>query len=103
MKHQIPIYKEIKRIACLNTQIGRLVNKLSERFGGYGIYWDSAELVSGLTVGEHGLYQDGTCIAELCDDYFVNQYTGYCADDYHGNLYFRTDVPGQYVKVHFEC
>ena len=103
MKHQIPIYKEIKRIACLNAQINRLANILKERFDGYGIDWDTAELVSGLTVGKRGLYHGEICIAEWCDDYFVKQYTGYCEDDYYGYLYFRTDVPGQYVRVSFAC
>lgn len=103
MKCQIPIYKEIKRIACLNAQISRLVDILGERFEDYGIDWHSAELVSGLTVGERGLYKGKICIAEWCDDYFVRQYAGYCEDDYYGYLYFRTDVPGQYVKVEFAC
>lgn len=103
MNNRIPIYKEIKRIACLSAQINRLVYILAERFDDYGIDWYSAELVSGLTVGERGLYRGETCIAEWCDDYFVNQRTGYCEDDYYGHLYFRTDVPGQYVRVSFAC
>ncbi len=103
MKNQIPIYKEIKRIACLNAQINRLIYSLGDKIDDSGIYWYSAELVSGLTVGERGLYQDGTCIAEWCDDYFVDQHTGCFGDDYYGDLYFRTDVPGQYVKVPFAC
>lgn len=103
MKNQIPIYKEIKRIACLNAQINRLVYALGGKIDDCGIDWNSAELVSGLTVGEHGLYHGETCIAEWCDDYFVKQHTGYCEDDYYGHLYFRTDVPGQYVKVYFNC
>lgn len=103
MKNQIPIYKEIKRIACLNAQRDRFINILEERFEDYGIDWHSAELVSGLTVGERGLYHGEICIAEWCDDYFVDQHTGYCEDDYYGSLYFRTDVPGQYVKVSYAC
>ena len=103
MKTQIPIYKEIKRIACLNAQINRLANILRERLDDYGIDWYSAELVSGLAVGERGLYHGETYIAEWCDDYFVDQHTGYCEDDFYGHLYFRTDVPGQYVKVYYNC
>ena len=37
MKNQIPIYKEIKRIACLNAQMYRLVNILRDRVEDYGI------------------------------------------------------------------
>lgn len=103
MKNQIPIYKEIKRIACLNAQMNRLVNILVERIDDYGINWYSAELVNGLTVGERGLYHGKICIAGRGDNYFVDQRTGYCEDDYYGHLYFRTDVPGQYVKVYFNC
>lgn len=37
------------------------------------------------------------------DDYFVSQSTGWTCDDYYGHLWFKTDVPGQYVRVYFEC
>jgi len=38
----------------------------------------------------------------VTEEYFVDQWTGYCEDDFHGELYFKTDVPGQYVRVHFD-
>ena len=36
------------------------------------------------------------------EDYYCCQHTGYCEDCYYGTLYFKTDVPGQFVAVPFE-
>lgn len=38
----------------------------------------------------------------VTDEYYVDQWAGYAEDDYHGELYFKTNVPGQYVRVHFD-
>lgn len=102
--NDMPIYKEIKRIACLNAQIARLVKQVAENtdIDPEGIDWESTELVSGMSGRNDGLYYNGHRIATNEGDYFCDQHTGYCEDYYFGWLYFRTDVPGQYVKVHFD-
>lgn len=100
------IIPELKKIACLNSKIDYLVNALSEKVDDEGIDFRSAELVSGLRVEKGHLYnRDGCCLdnSGLVDDlYYCLQYTGYCEDDYYGTLYFKTDVPGQYVAVPFQ-
>ena len=93
------IYKEAKGIAKCVSKMYRLAEKLGERgFDNDGINWTTAKLVSlGKEDIEH--FKDTNGVTE---EYFVDQWTGYCEDDYHGELYFKTDVPGQYVRVHFD-
>ena len=91
------IYKEIKEIAKCNSKIDRLIDRLSERFDvGDGIEWNTAILVS---MSEKDLKR-----LDLVDgDYYSDHHKGYWQDDFYGWLYFKTDVPGQYVRVHFQC
>lgn len=92
-------YKEIKQIAKCMTKIMYLIEKLEK--GGFdadGIDWTSAEFVS-LDKEDIRHFENTNGVTE---DYYVDQWTGYCEDDYFGYLYFKTDVNGQYVKVHFE-
>lgn len=98
------IYKEIKKIAGMLAQIGHLINLLKQKgLDIDGIHWLEAQLVSGLSVKGEYLCEGDERIAQESGEHFVNQWTGYCEDDYYGYLYFKTDVPGQYVKVYYEC
>lgn len=94
-------YKEIKEIAKLRAKTKRLINTIAEKCGDRceGVDWDSAEFVS---LDKEDI-QDFITHNGEDEDYFVEQSRGYCEDDYYGHLYFKTDVPGQYVKVYFEC
>ena len=94
-------YKEIKEIAKLRAKTKRLINVIAEKYGDMceGVDWDSAEFVS---LDREDIQDFITHNGEE-EDYFVEQSRGYFEDDYYGHLYFKTDVPGQYVKVYFEC
>lgn len=100
--NDMPIYKAAKRIACLNAQLARQVELMNQEIDPDGIEWYSAELVSGLTARDGELYYGDLPVAERADKYYVDQTQGYSEDNYYGWLYFRTDVPGQYVRVHFD-
>lgn len=98
------IIPELKKIAGLNDKIDRLAKIVGEKMDADGLDIRGAYLISGCSAkGEH-LYCDGHRLDNcgLVDDlYYCNQYTGYCEDDFYGTLYFKTDVPGQYVAVPF--
>lgn len=99
------IVPELKKIAGLNHKIGRLAEIVKEKIDADGLDFQRAYLVSGCKVKGNHLYMDGARLDNygLTDDlYYCDQYTGYCEDDYHGTLYFKTDVPGQYVAVPFD-
>lgn len=90
------IYKDIKKIVKCMSKVQRLAEKLENSdLDCDGIDWHTAELVS-LTKGQIRVFEE-------TEDYFVDQSQGYIEDNFYGHLYFKTDVPGQYVKVYFEC
>ena len=91
------ILKEVKEIAKKNAQIKILIDKLSNNIDTEDIDWATASFVS-LPKEEIKRFKRTNCETE---DYFVDQWTGYVEDSFYGYLYFKTDVPGQYVRVHF--
>ena len=99
------VIPELKKIAGLNAKIKRLVGIVGEKIDADGLGLESAYLISGCSVKGNHLYKDGYRLDNcgLTDDlYYCDQYTGWCEDDFHGTLYFKTDVPGQYVAVPFD-
>ncbi len=100
------IYPELKRIAGYNAAITRLVEKLADKLDvAEGLNFGDADLISGCVERGGHLYQGGVRLDNfgLVDDlYYCYQQTGYCEDDYYGMLYFKTNVPGQFVAVPFE-
>lgn len=91
------IYKEIKEIAKAMAKVKHLAEKISEKIDTEGFDWASAEFVS---LDKEDIKHFG--FEGTTEDYYVDQWTGYCEDDYHGYLYFKTDVPGQFVRVYFK-
>lgn len=99
------VIPELKKIAGLNAKIKRLAGIISEKIDADGLNLESAYLISGCSIKGNHLYQDGGRLdnSGLVDDlYYCDQHTGYCEDYFYGTLYFKTDVPGQYVAVPFE-
>ncbi len=99
------IYPEIKKIAGMNKAVERLGKKLSEKMDDDSIDWRYAYLVTGCKERGGHLYKDGKRLDKdglVDDEYYCTQYTGYCEGDYHGTMYFKTNVPGQFVEVPFE-
>lgn len=102
---KMTIIPELKRIAGLNAKINRLAEIISKKTDADGLDLKNAYLISGCRVKGKHLYKDGYRLDNygLTDDlYYCEQYTGWCEDDFHGTLYFKTDVPGQYVAVPFD-
>lgn len=91
-------YKEIKEIAKCLAKINHLAEKLSKKIDVEGVDWSSATFVS-ISKEDIDNFDPVTSVTE---DYLVAQSTGYCEDDYYGYLFFKTDVPGQFVRVYYE-
>lgn len=99
------IIPELKKIAGLNAKIHRLAVIVQEKLDCEGLAIEAAYLISGCKEKNGHLYQDGGQLDNygLVDDlYYCNQHTGYCEDYFYGTLYFKTDVPGQFVAIPFE-
>lgn len=99
------ICPEIKKIAGALQKIERLSAALAEKIDTDGLDFKNCYLVDGCReVNEH-LYQNGCRLDNggLVDDvYYCDQYDGYGANSYYGTLYYKTNVPGQFVAVPFE-
>lgn len=98
------IFSEIYDIYEHVSKINDLVNALNNTsLDAEGIHFYTASLVFGLDERDGYLYADGDRIAELSDDYYVNQHVGYLGDDFSGYLYFKTNQPGEFIRFYFEC
>lgn len=100
------IFPEIKRIAGKIEAVERLSEKLSDKLGdAVDLDFKSARLITGCKERAGHLYNADWKRLDrqgLIDDiYYCEQYTGYCEDDFHGTLYFKTNVPGQFVAIPF--
>lgn len=99
------IYPEFKKIAGMNAAIERLAQKLSMKMDLDGLNFKEAYLISGCKEEKGHLIHAGVALdnAGLVDDlYYCDQSTGYCEDNFFGTLYFKTNVPGQFVAVPFD-
>lgn len=99
------IYPEIKKIAGKNEEIRRLGDKLAEKIDCEGLCLEQAYFINGCKERGGHIYKDGKRLDKdgLVDgNYYCTQHTGYCEDDYYGTLYFKTNIPRQFVAVPFE-
>lgn len=93
------VNKDIKFARWFNADRIPIIKKSaeSERFDvGDGIEWNTALFVSMKD-------EDLKRLDLVDDDYYSDHHKGYWEDDFYGFLYFKTDVPGQYVRIHFQC
>lgn len=98
------VYKEIKQIAMANSRVKSLATLFAEKFDCDGLDLESAYLIHGCREKNGHLYQNGDRLDNgglVDDDYYCHQITGYLGDDFYGTIYFKTNVPGEFVAVPF--
>ena len=98
------VIPEIKKIAGMNEKIIRLENIIENKMETDGLDFQNAYFVNGCKEKNGHLYQGDSRLDNggLVDGlYYCCQYTGYCEGDFYGTLYFKTNVPGQFVAVPF--
>jgi hypothetical protein len=100
------IIHELKRIAAANAKRDYWIKQLelSGKVEMDDLHIESAYLIDGCKEKNGHLYQNGWCLdnSGLVDDqYYCYQTQGYHEDDFYGTLYFKTNVPGQFVQVPF--
>ena len=98
---------EMKRIAAANAKRDHWIKRLelSGKVEMDGLDLESAELISGCKEKDGHLYRNGFMLdnSGLVDDqYYCYQVQGFCEDCFYGTLYFKTNVPGQFVEVPFD-
>ena len=102
------IIREIKMIAAANATRDHWIKQLelSGKVEMDGLHLESAELIDGCKEKNGHLYKNGCRLdnddkGPVDDQYYCHQRQGYCEDDFYGTLYFKTNVPGQFVAVPF--
>ena len=100
------IYSEPEMIAISMKAVRAWAMKLAEKVPSLdGVDWGKTEFADRLTESEDGscLLQGEEVIAEYStDDYYVTQWEDPVEPGgYLGFLYFKTHVPGSYVRVYF--
>lgn len=96
------IYPEIKKIVGALRKIERLSATLAGKIDADGLNFKNYYLINGCKEVKGHLYKQGYRIdtGGLLDDAYYFSKNG--GDSYFGTLYFKTNVPGQFVAVSFE-
>lgn len=100
------VIPELKKIAAANDKRNRLALIVEEKIDADGMGLECAYFVTGCKEKNGHLFQNGhqlDCDGLVDDLYYCDQHTGYLEDDFYGTLYFKTNVPGQFVAVPFQC
>ena len=101
----------IKELGELNTKRNLIIENLKKIYPFEDCTdWDATGVYTGCTVKDGCLYDsegellcnDGMCMDEEIP-YFVNQYAGYCEDDYYGTMFIKVDDDNTFVAVQYEC
>jgi len=98
------IYPELKKIAGKNAAIKRLTEQLEEKIDCADLHLQEAYLVDGCSEKDGHLYHKGGRLDSdglVDNEYYCKQSNGFLEDEYSGTMYYKTDVPGQFVAVPF--
>lgn len=99
----------IKELGELTEKRNLIREKLNKIYLFEDCDWDATgDVYTGCTVKDGSLYDsnggllsnNGGCMDEKIP-YFVNQYTGYCEDDYHGTMFIKVDEEGTFVAIQY--
>jgi hypothetical protein len=98
------IYPEVKEILKHNAAIKIFAERLNDKLDCDGVNWNDTALITGCKEIKGHLYKDGEQLdnGNGEEDYYVDQHAGYCEDSYNGTLYFKTDIPGEFICVSFD-
>ena len=102
--------QKLLRLAEITIEQEKLYKELHDEWFDDMCYFNASRILTGCTVDEEGLKnsdgelvcRDGRCMDEPLG-YFVEQWSGYCEDDYHGYMYVSIDDKGTFVEVNYQC
>lgn len=99
---------EIKKYFEMRENLFKKLEKLLNKVGIEGCDLNTLDIKKNCKIIDRNnqkilVDEDGEEFGEQCDNYFVNQWTGYCCDDYHGYIYLPTDEKGTYIEMYYSC
>lgn len=101
---RMPYAKDLKKLAMMNARQARMMKHIVDTadLDTDGLELQSATLITGCTERNGKLYRDGCWLGNNEGEYYCEQHQGYIEDCFHGYLYFKTDVPGEFVRIFFD-
>ena len=98
------IYDEFRELANACDNIRATAEKLKRKIDISDMGLFEAYLCKGCTEQDGHLFQDGkqldNCGVQF-NQYYLQQFCGFCEDSYYGTMYFKTTTPGEFVAVPF--
>lgn len=98
--------KRLYTLAVLKVKENGIYETIAEEFEDCTNY-EVIGILYNCTVKDDCLYDNkGRRLASggpVDNKFFCNQSTGYCEDDYHGDMYYVVDDKGTYIKIWYEC
>lgn len=99
---------EIKKYLEMRENLFKKLEKLLNKSGIEGYDLNTLDIKKNCKIIDRNnqkilVDEDGEEFGEQCDNYFVNQWTGHCCDDYHGYIYLPTDEKGTYIEMYYSC
>lgn len=93
-------YEEVEEIVRLNKKRHELSHAIEERnnLECMGIEWNTAKFV---TLTEKQLADMDCHKVRNCDDIYIREFSGSFSYYSFGELFFKTNTPDVYVRVHF--
>lgn len=102
--------QKLLRLAEITIEQEKLIKELHDEWFDDLCYFNASRILTGCTVDDEGLKnsngelisREGGCMDEPLG-YFVNQWSGYCEDDFYGDMYVPVDDKGTFVEVNYHC
>ena len=98
------IYAEFRELANACDNIRATAEKLKHKIDISDMGLFEVYLSRGCTERDGHLFQDGkqldNCGVQF-NQYYLQQFHGFCEDSYYGTMYFKTTTPGEFVAVPF--
>lgn len=98
------IYAEFRELANACDNIRATAEKLKHKIDISDMGLFEVYLCRGCTERDGHLFQDGkqldNCGVQF-NQYYLQQFHGFCEDSYYGTMYFKTTTPGEFVAVPF--
>ena len=98
------IHAEFRELANACDNIRATAEKLKRKIDISDMGLFEVYLCKGCTERDGHLFQDGkqldNCGVQF-NQYYLQQFHGFCEDSYYGTMYFKTTTPGEFVAVPF--
>lgn len=92
--------QKLRDFYSLTKEVRKILKRITDA---EGIDIMTIDILDNCYIKEEKLYsKDNSFLGEECDNYFVQQFQIF-DDCFEGDIYFPTDIKGQYIRFWYEC